>query len=206
MARTSPLPGAFQSTLPVWGATGVTWRRPRAHCDFNPRSPCGERLSGWARKSRRIGISIHAPRVGSDFAFVSIFKSFRNFNPRSPCGERPSKEGMPAVSGTFQSTLPVWGATLRGGFLLVAEVISIHAPRVGSDPTSWTSVRFHLLFQSTLPVWGATKKGIGMVCGIAPISIHAPRVGSDRRLPSLLLTPQYFNPRSPCGERPEPTR
>ena len=34
--------------------------------DFNPRSPCGERHGqpgGWERSA---GISIHAPRVGSD--------------------------------------------------------------------------------------------------------------------------------------------
>ena len=33
------------------------------------------------------------------------------------------------------------------------------------------------------------------------ISIHAPRVGSDNMLCVLLCTRQYFNPRSPCGER-----
>jgi len=80
------------------------------------------------------------------------------FNPRSPCGERrfwtallinwPRKE--------FQSTLPVWGATLF-----------IFHPRFGSSR-----------FQSTLPVWGATQ------CRWRPRS------------------PECFNPRSPCGERP----
>ena len=55
----------------------------------------------------------------------------------------------------FQSTLPVWGATLNirpGGQV---QLISIHAPRVGSDP--------HRL---------SAKANDG-------ISIHAPRVGSD---------------------------
>ena len=33
----------------------------------------------------------------------------------------------------FQSTLPVRGATLDAGVILYAEVISIHAPREGSD-------------------------------------------------------------------------
>ena len=57
----------FQSTLPVWGAT--TWpdvqRCKRPH--FNPRSPCGERPPGSALRAQKLGISIHAPRVGSDY-------------------------------------------------------------------------------------------------------------------------------------------
>ena len=34
--------------------------------DFNPRSPCGERPSAAALAVGAGGISIHAPRVGSD--------------------------------------------------------------------------------------------------------------------------------------------
>ena len=33
-------------------------------------------------------ISIHAPRVGSDFKFVHFIPPLNNFNPRSPRGER----------------------------------------------------------------------------------------------------------------------
>ena len=80
----------FQSTLPLRGAThllGSAHRRrlisihtPLAGSDkhpirqsgsigdFNPHSPCGERLDGVYR-----------------------FASNRNFNPHSPCGERPQK-------------------------------------------------------------------------------------------------------------------
>ena len=36
----------------------------------------------------------------------------------------------------------------------------------------------------------------------ATISIHAPRVGSDTLNASKNGTNRYFNPRSPCGERP----
>ena len=37
--------GEFQSTLPVRGATQTVWRQERCLLDFNPRSPCGERLT-----------------------------------------------------------------------------------------------------------------------------------------------------------------
>ena len=35
-----------------------------------------------------VGISIHAPRAGSDFGNITASKTGANFNPRSPCGER----------------------------------------------------------------------------------------------------------------------
>ena len=60
------------------------------------------------------------------------------------------------VHKLFQSTLPVWGATYKVTVLVyLALLISIHAPRVGSDA-------------GQLPGEGGKE-----------ISIHAPRVGSD---------------------------
>ena len=127
------------------------------------------------------------------------------------------------IHGSFQSTLPVWGAT--GSEILFAgldDAISIHAPRVGSDPPDWVTCCMgnHFnprspcgerllialepllpkLFQSTLPVWGATLLLVGRRAGCG-ISIHAPRVGSDTRPQSCVGGTPYFNPRSPCGER-----
>jgi len=132
-AEPKPVDVIFQSTLPVWGATNPIKR------DFD-----------------LMGISIHAPRVGSD----------------------DTLEQMWGHGYAFQSTLPVWGATrvllLRGrgmGYfnprppcgerpvlcdnLFFFVVISIHAPRVGSDLNAVIYARY------------------------SSISIHAPRVGSD---------------------------
>ena len=102
----------------------------------------------------------------------------------------------------FQSTLPVRGATQALALTALPEPISIHAPRAGSDlrkrsfgvpldlisihapragsdmkKYGWTEQEF--IFQSTLPVRGATAAGV----------------------PAAYLQ-RYFNPRSPCGERP----
>ena len=61
----------------------------------------------------------------------------RNFNPRSPCVERqPSEQGCHQRE-QFQSTLPMWGAT-------VARL----------------NTSYKKLFQSTLPMWGATRRQI----------------------------------------------
>ena len=101
-------------------------------------------------------ISIHAPRVGSDLFQPLHFAPAHDFNPRSPCGERLRCLQEGAVSNPFQSTLPVWGATID---LIEAQAAEIE-------------------FQSTLPVWGATRR-IAQGQRQRVISIHAPRVGSD---------------------------
>ena len=104
----------------------------------------------------------------------------RYFNPRSPCGERPLK---PAIS-----------------FCVIA--ISIHAPRVGSDQLLLSLVRLLAIFQSTLPVWGATCYA-GYVAGCDyGFQSTLPVWGATWiSSPGSLMIP-YFNPRSPCGERP----
>ena len=82
---------AFQSTLPVWGATPTLFLTSSCSRYFNPRSPCGERRVTSAFMLRSFAISIHAPRVGSDLQRDTILPRYRNFNPRSPCGERLRK-------------------------------------------------------------------------------------------------------------------
>ena len=147
----------FQSTLPVWGATIVVVRCYVVTC-----------------------ISIHAPRVGSDPMYrrcpsqdsrrfqstlpvwgatrssTAAVPSASDFNPRSPCGERHVMPYYPEERAVFQSTLPVWGATCLGCPCLLFNLISIHAPRVGSDLVAADYGAPTTRFQSTLPVWGAT--------------------------------------------------
>ena len=94
-------------------------------------------------------------------------------------GSDTAKELSAINRALFQSTLPVWGATR--GLLSDVEVAE---------------------FQSTLPVWGATR--IEEIAGaVVAISIHAPRVGSDASYNAERRERYDFNPRSPCGERPE---
>ena len=70
-------------------------------------------------------------------------------------GSDPDTILIPNDYKLFQSTLPVWGATDNHILVMALQLISIHAPRVGSD----------LLRPVHRPA--------------LPISIHAPRVGSD---------------------------
>ena len=146
----------FQPTLPVRGATLTGRRYNPYNYDFNPRSPCGERLLQEAIETFSCEISTHAPRAGSDpfFDYIRILSYY--FNPRSPCGER------------------------RPSFSLVVSCwkISTHAPRAGSDPSEAHDVSWSAIFQPTLPVRGATGIRYWQV-GDPSISTHAPRAGSD---------------------------
>ena len=147
-------------------------------------------------------ISIHAPRTGSDQkrssaqGFKSLFQSTlpargatgtpssramcAHFNPRSPHGERRRGALTIFVRSRFQSTLPARGATRHVAMGIQQILISIHAPRTGSDRYSASVRRFSLPFQSTLPARGATP--------------------NTRFFTSYCV---YFNPRSPHGERHE---
>ena len=166
-------------------------------------------------------ISIHAPRTGSDTACWATAPSRSNFNPRSPHGERPGESSISSQLSQFQSTLPARGATLLVNGLWHDQIfqstlpargatgerahtarmllISIHAPRTGSDG-ALKKLFPSLLFQSTLPARGATTFVVH--AQKSNISIHAPRTGSDALYFPRIAFARYFNPRSPHGERP----
>ena len=169
--------------------------------NFNPRSPCGERPQTKVNTDTGASISIHAPRVGSDgttgrpdnttrahfnprspcgerLPIVLKFFFEIHFNPRSPCGERLREAGHnPGQIWRFQSTLPVWGATKHRRPHDQISIISIHAPRVGSDPRPFACSDQFPDFNPRSP------------CGERPFPFPPVSFAS------------YFNPRSPCGER-----
>ena len=150
---------------------GISIHAPRAGSDlspispapppryFNPRSPCGERLAFPLAGASAFLISIHAPRAGSDSGGLLPQSGRLYFNPRSPCGERLGTCVITPCPSLFQSTLPVRGATAAARTVVRTALISIHAPRAGSD------VPYHV--------------ALGL---IYVISIHAPRAGSDLSL------------------------
>ena len=107
-------------------------------------------------------------------------RSSFHFNPRSPCGERlVCHLPIPFVMG-----------------------ISIHALLAESDrvdlfPAPRAAISIHALLaesdQRTLPLPPSPPQ----------ISIHALLAESDPFPREECPSPPYFNPRSPCGERPE---
>ena len=194
---------SFQSTHPVWGAT-------QRH---------------FPSVALNHVISIHAPRVGCDFVSSRwTAPCTHHFNPRTPCGVRPLTIDQGDYFNIFQSTHPVWGATVWAARLLAAYRKFQSTHPVWGATSNTSMIGFKVGFQSTHPVWGATMTliidqlnsdisihaprvgcDICLYHKVSPlyrISIHAPRVGCDLPTTPQRATPAwYFNPRTPCGVR-----
>ena len=146
---------SFQSTLPGWGATV-------------PVMP-------WDAGTR---ISIHAPRMGSDCGVPFLGYVLPYFNPRSPDGERLTVKTYIVRIRHFNPRSPDGERPDYRHSAGQVRYISIHAPRMGSDPPCFNGTVSSTTFQSTLPGWGATIVLRHQIVKIT-ISIHAPRMGSD---------------------------
>ena len=170
---------------------------------FNPRSPHGERRFVRTSGYPTLLISIHAPRTGSDETMKIMHKVTITFQSTLPARGATAASRRDAQQVGFQSTLPARGATAamiarstRTSYFnprsphgerrfhvycdTLLHVISIHAPRTGSDcgwcfPSAHTETDFN----------PRSPHGERPVAGFAAGKIA-----------------QNFNPRSPHGERP----
>ena len=220
-AKRSSLMPTFQSTLPVWGATKAVSSNTGSIANFNPRSPCGERLLRSQSFDLAALISIHAPRVGSDTRIGAPPPARLKISIHAPRVGSDSRHLHHHQPGHISIHAPRVGSDSLPLRLAVRLQISIHAPRVGSDNrnqvTSVKTGNFNprspcgerlgaignvldsALFQSTLPVWGATEV----------ITINFKTFLFQSTLPVWGATWNHiftvsdtdFNPRSPCGER-----
>ncbi len=166
--------------------------------------------AGW-HTSR--GISIHAPRAGSDCFQGQDCPLHKDFNPCSPCGERRASLVNLLTDFRFQSMLPVRGATNGVASQMAAMVFQSMLPvrgatvrlfphdygvadfnpcsPCGERPATAGQSDIDKLFQSMLPVRGATKTRTSFPSS-KRISIHAPRAGSDTPSTRSSATPSSF--------------
>ena len=140
------------------------------------------------------------------------------FNPRSPHGERHKNPDGCTLVSIFQSTLPAWGATYILSFVVHHHIISIHAPRMGSDifrstlrhisgyfnPRSPHGERqkLHVLlhgaiqFQSTLPAWGATLSMVKLFSVFSRFQSTLPAWGATE-VPPIISVRYYISIHAP---------
>ena len=151
-----------------------------------------------------LGISIHAPRTGSDAADYRANTADDKFQSTLPARGATRARVYARTFITFQSTLPARGATLYHSCLVVTirnfnprsphgerrrdlrdlvcrRVISIHAPRTGSDRAGTFQPVTNSPFQSTLPARGATVCRQRKWCVIAVFQSTLPARGATRR-------------------------
>ena len=175
----------FQSTHPVWDATGgrrvtlqggkISIHASRMGCDYNKAMRMIDQIlfqsthPVWDATLQAVGdspvdfISIHASRMGCDMLAPCRILGPTYFNPRIPYGMRPGCAPLMAIFTNFNPRIP-YGMRPEGNYTRF--------------PTN--------AFQSTHPVWDATavdnKSGRSR-----RISIHASRMGCD--LPSPARRP-----------------
>ena len=192
--------GIFQSTLPARGATRaaqhqqkcnlISIHAPRtgsdcsgksAHlpcCDFNPRSPHGERRTRFICSLPTQTISIHAPRTGSDEALFAIARAITRISIHAPRTGSDPRDATHLHQHHISIHAPRTGSDSPDESRERNRPISIHAPRTGSDFLPLTD--------------------FGWLAYFNPRSPH----GERQTLMSCSSATWNFNPRSPHGERP----
>jgi len=168
----------FQSTLPAGGATRACWFGGK-RVIVSIHAPRGGSDAGPVDAGGGNRVSIHAPRGGSDFGTGCGGTGSSSFNPRSPRGERPMNARFDAVD-LFQSTLPAGGATAEADKPAYPPGFQSTLPAGGATQRLRDSLPLFSRFNPRSPrgerrsifLWRAQKEGV---------SIHAPRGGSDQK-------------------------
>ena len=192
---------------------------------FNPRSPCGERRWRDLHQALLQRVSTHAPLAGSDGYSCSRPRLSSLFQPTLPLRGATGHGRRRHQEADVSTHAPLAGSDGPHLELLnVVLVVSTHAPLAGSDPRTFRCrsrqacfnprspcgerlFGFLLLvcldeFQPTLPLRGATPWRWHRKSS-ARVSTHAPLAGSDASTRARSGAVRCFNPRSPCGERPQ---
>ena len=160
--------------------------------------------------------------MGCDDTRCKTITLSSDFNPRIPYGMRRSSSLIITARREFQSTHPVWDATLL-------PVPTVQELEFQSTHPVWDATCSYFIwgvpcaFQSTHPVWDATKIREALAEGgsisihasrmgcdggghgrnaHSTISIHASRMGCDPKPTNSQPKTSYFNPRIPYGMRP----
>ena len=147
-----------------------------------------------------MAISIHAPRMGSDYAYWDELSAFMHFNPRSRMGsDQAVKPGHPAIFISIHA--PPHGERRENRLRLKPNgYISIHAPRMGSDRASLSVLASPRNFNPR-PPHGERRSVLTPWIGEIGFQSTLPAWGATSRITSETTGASHFNPRSPHGER-----
>ena len=125
-------------------------------------------------------ISTHAPLAGRDRGKGCTLLDSENFNPRAPCGARLQLKPQLFDFLDFNPRAPCGARRFSNDGFTIKICISTHAPLAGRDKSHKFQKVEQKKFQPTRPLRGATNfDGAG------------------------LADDNNFNPRAPCGARPE---
>ena len=184
-------------------ASGTTWSAP---FNFNPRTPCGVRLTVNTLSVVPVFISIHAPHAGCDALFYSFqarWSAFQSthprgvrlgetqfsrrvsydFNPRTREGCDGRRSRRPSFRSHFNPRTRE-GCDAGIGDVNELKAISIHAPARGATQ-KWPREAREGEISIHAPARGATAQRLEATQSTT-ISIHAPARGATAILKSTL--------------------
>ena len=191
----------FQSTLPMRGATRL-WVEKCQSCLISihtPHAGSDRTVGGMSRTyagfqstlpmrgatiilidgAEKLSISIHTPHAGSDIWLGCTITQIQISIHTPHAGSDWCKGAGTGGKDNFNPHSPCGERQVKAGRTLCVRNISIHTPHAGSD-----------LLKKIRPAVAAI------------ISIHTPHAGSDSSVMAKYISSIYFNPHSPCGERP----
>ena len=127
------------------------------------------------------------------------------FQSTLPHGERHKADGMGSdeerirltPAGYISIHAPAWGATYVDSFLKFDCHISIHAPRMGSDP-KYEKLEGYPRYFNPRPPHGERPCCIIDCFFASDISIHAPRMGSDPEAQNVIADTALFQSTPPA--------
>ena len=124
-------------------------------------------------------------------------RRFQSTLPARGATTKPRSRHSPTV---FQSTLPARGATAARGYLALSELISIHAPREGSDILDFLRHRKVKDFNPRSP--RGERRGLSFYQSKhGRFQSTLPARGATAATTDSAAQEDDFNPRSPRGER-----
>ena len=124
------------------------------------------------------------------------------FNPHAPFEARRGGRLAPASNDRFNPRAPC-GARRRGQTVGLLQRISTHAPLAGRDGKIFSTDRTEQAFQPTRPLRGATTITGQLVCLVVVFQPTRPLRGATAQRRTLAGCSANFNPRAPCGARPQ---
>ena len=120
--------------------------------DFNPRSPHGERLAIECNPEVHYTFQSTLPARGATGIISFTLILIALFQSTLPARGATAPRILQTVAhSAFQSTLPARGATVSKCQMLINPLISIHAPRTGSDTTTRSNASQGIYFNPRSP-------------------------------------------------------
>ena len=117
---------------PAWGAT--QFGKDLVHgCHISIHAPAWGATTACAPGTPLALFQSTPPAWGATLRRSALRPRPDYFNPRPPHGERQRAATTGSRWVPFQSTPPAWGATAANLRHFILMIISIHAPRMGSD-------------------------------------------------------------------------